>query len=31
MPLANYRGGMDAIARMWSELGSAGRAGLTGA
>ncbi len=30
MPLANYRGGMDAIVRLWSELGTAGRAELTG-
>jgi acetylornithine deacetylase/succinyl-diaminopimelate desuccinylase-like protein len=28
MPLANYRGGMDAIVRMWGELGAAGRAEL---
>ncbi|HEX6128808.1 MAG TPA: dipeptidase [Candidatus Limnocylindria bacterium] len=31
LPLANYRGGMDAIVRLWSELGAAGRAGLGGA
>jgi acetylornithine deacetylase/succinyl-diaminopimelate desuccinylase-like protein len=30
MPLANYRGGMDAIVRLWGELGAAGRAGLVG-
>jgi hypothetical protein len=23
MPLANYRGGMDAIVRLWDELGRA--------
>jgi acetylornithine deacetylase/succinyl-diaminopimelate desuccinylase-like protein len=28
MPLSNYRGGMDAIVRLWHELGAAGRAGL---
>jgi acetylornithine deacetylase/succinyl-diaminopimelate desuccinylase-like protein len=28
MPLANYRGGMDAIVRLWGELGAAGRAEL---
>jgi acetylornithine deacetylase/succinyl-diaminopimelate desuccinylase-like protein len=31
LPLANYRGGMDAIVRLWGELGAAGRAELTGA
>jgi acetylornithine deacetylase/succinyl-diaminopimelate desuccinylase-like protein len=31
MPLANYRGGMDALVRLWDELGAAGRAELTGA
>ena len=30
MPLANYRGGMDAIVRLWAELGAAGRATLAG-
>ena len=30
MPLANYRGGMDAIVRLWGELGAAGRAELVG-
>jgi acetylornithine deacetylase/succinyl-diaminopimelate desuccinylase-like protein len=30
LPLANYRGGMDAIVRMWGELGTAGRAELVG-
>jgi acetylornithine deacetylase/succinyl-diaminopimelate desuccinylase-like protein len=28
LPLTNYRGGMDAIVRLWSELGAAGGAGL---
>ena len=31
LPLANYRGGMDAIVRLWGELGAAGRAELVGA
>jgi acetylornithine deacetylase/succinyl-diaminopimelate desuccinylase-like protein len=26
LPLANYRGGMDAIVRLWSEMGAAGQA-----
>ena len=30
LPLANYRGGMDAIVRLWDELGAAGRAELIG-
>jgi len=28
MPLANYRGGMDAIVRLWQELGALSPAGL---
>jgi acetylornithine deacetylase/succinyl-diaminopimelate desuccinylase-like protein len=28
MPLANYRGGMDAIVRLWDELGRAGASSL---
>ena len=31
MPLANYRGGMDAIVRLWQELGSVTPAELRGA
>ena len=30
LPLANYRGGMDAIVRLWGELGAAGRSELVG-
>jgi acetylornithine deacetylase/succinyl-diaminopimelate desuccinylase-like protein len=30
MPLANYRGGMDALVRLWGEMGAAGRAELAG-
>jgi acetylornithine deacetylase/succinyl-diaminopimelate desuccinylase-like protein len=30
MPLANYRGGMDAIVRLWQELGSVSAAELRG-
>lgn len=30
MPLANYRGGMDAIVRLWDELGSSSPAELSG-
>jgi hypothetical protein len=28
VPLANYRGGLDALVRLWGELGAAGRAEL---
>ncbi|HEX2193499.1 MAG TPA: dipeptidase [Candidatus Limnocylindria bacterium] len=28
MPLANYRSGMDAIVRLWGELGAVGQAGI---
>lgn len=30
LPLANYRGGMDAIVRLWAELGEAGKAAVNG-
>jgi hypothetical protein len=30
MPLANYRGGMDAIVHLWDELGSMTAAELRG-
>jgi acetylornithine deacetylase/succinyl-diaminopimelate desuccinylase-like protein len=30
MPLANYRGGMDAIVRLWDELGRATPSSLRG-
>jgi hypothetical protein len=31
MPLANYRGGMDALVRLWHDLGAISPAELRGA